>query len=320
MSWKRLTFILIPHSKSEIKQIGIPRALVFGLMIAIVLTTGIMIFYILGFEGKSFYADKTREIINNNRILEKHLAYFDSSLTTMSSQLDSLEKIKQLIGEKYEIPNQIKTTDEDLSVMVAESGLKLPLQRVLYLIDRMEKKSDAFTQNYTTLYDFCDKNCDFLKTLPSIKPASGEIMKKFGRSFDRISNTRKLHPGVDINNVEGTPIVATADGIIEDDTFTNEFGRYIIIDHGNGYKTRYTHLQRVAQMKEKIKLKVGEQVTRGQQIACMGRTGTGSILAVPPHIMYSVLHHGVPVDPEDYFFASDYADQPENNTYAQQNF
>ena len=319
MTWKRLTFILIPHSQSSIRQISVPRILIFGLALSILFATGIMIFYILGFKGKSYYVSKTKEIVNKNTVLEKHLAFFDSSFASMSAKLDSLEKINQMIGDEYEIPTKNSKSDDEWSIKVAESGLKLPLKRVLYLIDRMDRKSRAFEYNFEVLYDYCEQNSDFLKKLPSIRPAEGNITKRFGRSFDRISNTTKLHPGVDINNVEGTPVIATADGVIEADNFTYEFGRYIIIDHETGYKTRYTHLQSVSQMKKRFRLKTGEKVTRGMQIACMGKTGMGTILAVPPHIMYSVLHHGIPVNPVDYFFASDFVDEHEKETSAAQN-
>ena len=319
MTWKRLTFILIPHSQSSVKQFRISRVLVFGLVFSMVFAIGIMIFYIFGFKGKSYYVSKTKETVNKNSVLEKHIAYFDSSLADMSTKLDSLEKKNQLISNKYGIAVNTPSNGDDWNIEVAESGLKIPLKRVLFLIDRMDKKSMAFEHNFEVLYNHCDKNSDFLKKLPSIIPANGNITKDFGRSFDRISNTTKLHPGVDINNVEGTPVVTTADGVIETDTFTNEFGRFIIIDHENGYKTRYTHLQSVSQMKEKIRLKVGTKVVRGQQIGCMGRTGMGTILAVPPHIMYSVLHHGIPVNPVDYFLAYEFADEPVKDTTGAQN-
>ncbi|HDY87552.1 MAG TPA: M23 family metallopeptidase [bacterium] len=309
MTWKRLTFILIPHSQSSVKQFRLSRVLIFGLAFSIVFAIGIMIFYILGFKGKSYYVSKTKEIVNKNKILEKNIAYFDSSLADMSTKLDSLEIMNKTISNKYGISLNNNDNGAGWNIEVAESGLKIPLKRVLFLIDRMDKKSLAFEHNFEVLYDHCEKNSEFLKKLPSIKPSNGNITKGFGRSFDRISNTTKLHPGIDINNVEGTPVAATADGVIETDNFTHEFGRYIIIDHENGYKTRYTHLQSVSQMKEKIRIKVGTKVTRGRQIGCMGKTGMGTILAVPPHIMYSVLHHGIPVNPVDYFLASDFVDE-----------
>ncbi len=319
MAWKRLTFILIPHSQSGIKQISIPRAIVFGAVFLLILAIGVMIFYILGFEGKGYYVKKTKEIVNRNQILKKNLAHYDSLLATLNSRIDSIYTINENIPKQFAISERDLKLNSGETIALSKSGLELPLKRVLYLIDRMEKKSTAFEYNYEKLFDYCDKIEDYLYHLPSIRPADGIITKEFANLFDIVSNSQKLHPGVDINNVEGTPVVATAGGIIEEINISDELGRYILINHQNGYKTRYAHLQLATQMKEKLELEVGDKVTRGQQIGCIGRTGRISILALPPHVLYSVEHHGTLVNPSDYFFASDFAVQSGQDSSAAQN-
>ena len=296
MAWKRLTFILIPHSQSGVRQFNVSRL---GLVVAgifLVTAIGIMTFYMLGFKGKSFYISKTKETNERNLILEKDLDRYNSTLMALSAAIDSIETINEKIPAKFAISDRDLKLKEKQGVVVSESGLELPLERVFYLINRMDKTSIAFEHNYENLFGYCEKINDFLRHLPSIRPAEGFITKEFEHTFDIVANERKLHPGVDINNVEGTPVVATADGIIEKDGFSNQIGRYIIIDHQNGYKTQYAHLQRYTQMEKKIKVKEGDKVSRGQQIGCIGRTGI-SVLAVPAHIMYSVRHHDKLVNP-----------------------
>ena len=318
MAWKRLTFILIPHSKSGVKQFSVSRLGFVAAGIILVAAVGIMIFYILGFKGKSFYISKTKEISERNLVLEKNLDRYNSTLMALSATIDSVEAINEKIPLKFAISERDLKLKEKRSVVISKTGLELPLERVFYLINRMEKKSIAFEHNYESLFGYCEKINDFLRHLPSIRPAEGFITKEFEHSFDIVANERKLHPGVDINNVEGTPVVATADGIIEEDGFSNQIGRYIIIDHQNGYKTRYAHLQRFAQMEKKIKVNKGEKVSRGQQIGCIGRTGR-SVLAVPALIMYSVRHHDRFVNPANYFFVSDDVDYPAVKTPVAQN-
>jgi len=94
---------------------------------------------------------------------------------------------------------------------------------------------------------------------------------------------------LDIANQKGTPIIATADGVV---TFAGSkalFGRMIKIDHGYGMVTIYGHLQ-------KLLKKCGDSVKRGDIIAQMGDSGrsTGS------HLHYAVLLNGVPVNPKKY--------------------
>ncbi|MCD6308915.1 MAG: M23 family metallopeptidase [Candidatus Latescibacteria bacterium] len=305
MAWKRLTFILIPHSQNTVKQFKVRRTVLYGMIFFLVAAIGVMIFYIVGFKGKSFYHKKTEEIVSKNQLLLKHIAVFDSSLASMKTQVAHLESINTAIIEE----SRISAMDLNRFGIAGEgmTGAKdsfLP-NRVLAVIDRLDRESEAFEQNFNGLFDECLKHSDYLSHVPSIRPSRGIITKEFGRSFDELSQTEKTHPGVDINDIEGMPVVATADGIIHEINDSKELGRYIIIDHQNGYTTRYAHLQPLKQMQNKIRLKKGDKVVRGQQIGAIGRTGV-SVQAIPAHLMYSVYHHGIPQNPQDYFFASDF--------------
>jgi len=96
---------------------------------------------------------------------------------------------------------------------------------------------------------------------------------------------------VDIATRKGTPIVATADGVV---TFAGAkalMGRMIVIDHGHGMVTRYAHISKALK-------KRGDAVKRGDTIALVGNTGrsTGS------HLHYEVHLNGIPVNPATYIF------------------
>ena len=304
MGWKNLTFILIPHSQSKIKQIRIPRFILFGMAIFLVVAIGVMIFYIIGFQSKSFLLSRSREIQKQNIILEKVVANLDSSLTTLNSRIDSIEAMAENIRLEAKISDKDLKLNRGISVQLAESGLELPLNRILSDIDRLEKRSYVFERNFNALYNKCILNTDFLKHLPSIRPASGTITKDFNflQQSDIYSINEDSNPGVDITNDEGTPILATADGVVIVRSVSNELGIYIEVDHQNGYKTRYTHLNQKG-----ITVKPGDKVTRGQTIGLMGNTGMIPLKAEAPHVMYTIEHNGTFVDPVDYFFTSDFA-------------
>lgn len=314
MAWKRLTFVLIPHSQDKIKQIRVHKIVIYGLVSFLVVATIVMILYIIGFKGKEFNLRRTASLTESNSILEKQLAVFDSSLTTLDGRIAYLESLNTAIIEESGISEMDLERFADPSAVVDIKDPRIVPERILTIINRLDKQSQAFDYNFTSLFDICSENDEFLRRVPSIRPARGTITREFGRSRDVLPTTgQKAHQGVDITWEEGTPVVATADGVVEESNTTKELGKYIIIDHENGYKTRYAHLQLLAQMKDKIRIKAGDRVVRGQQIGTIGRTGI-SITATPSHIMYSVYHHGVPVNPVDYFFASDriaYADRAE---------
>ena len=96
----------------------------------------------------------------------------------------------------------------------------------------------------------------------------------------------EFHMGVDIANEKGTPVRATADGLVLVADWEGGYGELVIIDHGFGFMTYYGH-------NSKLKVKAGEHIRRGQVVSYMGSTGstTGN------HIHYEVWQHGRQVDP-----------------------
>ncbi len=309
MAWKRLTFILIPHSQSTIKQMSVPRSLLYGVLFFLVAGIGMMVFYITGFKGKSFYAARAREIAKENEVLELQLAVFDSSVAVIQTRVSELDSLNRSILKESNISARDLQTDQSLDGRIDGRGYRLSAERVLYLIDRLETETRSFAERYDAINTACLQNAELLRRIPSIRPAEGPILKEFGPTIDETSGRRKNNEGVNINNVEGTPVVATADGVISRVTLnaTDENGIYVVIDHGNGYETYYTHLR------PQVLVKTGQSVKRGQQIGSMGRTGI-MIVQVASHLLYKIRYRGDFVDPAKYFFASRFNSKSESRT------
>jgi murein DD-endopeptidase MepM/ murein hydrolase activator NlpD len=125
--------------------------------------------------------------------------------------------------------------------------------------------------------------------VPFALPLKGafRFTSPFGRRWGR------LHAGADFAAAHGSPIYATADGVISFSGWGNGYGNLVKIDHAFGIETRYAHLS-------KILVKSGQRVSRGQQIGAMGNTGrsTGT------HLHYEVRVHGKPVNPMIYIKAA----------------
>ena len=118
--------------------------------------------------------------------------------------------------------------------------------------------------------------------LPSVKPADGLI--------SRIYDSETKHFGIDIVNIEGTPIFATADGQVVFSGFSNDFGNSIILDHQNGYLSHYYHNQ------ENF-FKRGDSVKAGDVIAKLGNTG----MSTGPHLHFEIWKDGNSIDPINFF-------------------
>ena len=122
--------------------------------------------------------------------------------------------------------------------------------------------------------------------MPSIWPTTGTVSSPYGLRW----GGSDFHPGMDIANELGTPIVATADGVVDYAGWNSGgYGNMVDIDHGNGMMTRYGHASQVL-------VSVGQSVKRGQVIAYMGSTG----FSTGPHVHYEVIINGQRVNPNSY--------------------
>lgn len=136
-----------------------------------------------------------------------------------------------------------------------------------------------------------------LSALPAIQPVSNKDLSRtasgYGWRIHPIYKIRKFHEGMDFTAPTGTEIYATADGVISE-IETNEhrgYGNMAMIDHGYGYITLYAHMDR-------IKVKLGQHVKRGDIIGYVGNTG----LSTAPHLHYEVRKDGKAVNPVNFYF------------------
>ncbi len=134
-------------------------------------------------------------------------------------------------------------------------------------------------------------------SVPSMKPVANlEFTSLYGVRSDPFRGTAAMHAGVDIPGPVGTPIYATADGIVGRASWVGGYGNLVELDHGRGLQTRYGHLS-------KITVPAGTRVKRGDVIGLMGSTGrsTGS------HLHYEVRMDGRAVNPVPYLDSAQYA-------------
>lgn len=114
----------------------------------------------------------------------------------------------------------------------------------------------------------------------------GFISSYFGQRADPFTGFSAVHKGIDFAAPEGTKVSSVAAGLV---TFAGEragFGQMVEINHGNGLATRYCH-------NEKLLVKQGDMVRKGQEVSLMGSTGHST----GPHLHFEVLKNGVQVDP-----------------------
>jgi len=120
-------------------------------------------------------------------------------------------------------------------------------------------------------------------------PARGRITSPFGHRVHPIYGTQQFHSGIDIALPRGTPIQATAAGLVTTSGGEGGFGKTIIIDHGNGLSSLYAH-------NDHLLVRAGAFVMPGQIIALSGNTG----VSTGPHLHFEIRYRGAPVDPQKF--------------------
>lgn len=130
--------------------------------------------------------------------------------------------------------------------------------------------------------------------VPSILPVPRQSMTLaggFGYRRDVLTGVPRFHDGLDFAAPVGTPVFATADGIISSADRKSGLGNAVVIDHGYNYTTLYAHLSQVD-------VSPGQKVSRGDIIGRVGSTGRSS----SPHLHYEVRHRGEPDNPVHYCY------------------
>lgn len=169
-------------------------------------------------------------------------------------------------------------------------------------MDMLERQLYIQSQSFDEIVEFYKNHEDMLRHLPAIQPVSNKDLKRtasgYGYRIHPIYQTRIFHDGMDFACDIGTPVYATADGIVKKAKWESGYGYIVTIDHGYGYETRYAHLK-------SFNVKRGQRVVRGETIALSGNSGRST----GPHVHYEVLQRGRPVNPANYYFMDLSSDQ-----------
>lgn len=232
---------------------------------------------------KQQYELLNRRVDNSLKVMDQ-IRSRDDNFYRVMLQMEPLNNTHRYAGLNNE--NRYR----ELSRMSDGGLVKYVTQRVDLLERGLYAQSLSFDEIKRAALNQKGK-MDHIPSILPLKTGSQRISGGYGMRRDPLNGMAVFHTGIDFAAYEGTPVLATADGIVQTAERKNVYGNVIEIDHGYNYSTRYMHLSQ-------LKVQPGEQVSRGQIIGFVGSTGKSKA----PHLHYEVRFRGESQNPVNYFF------------------
>lgn len=298
---KRYSIMIVPDG-GEVRQFSVHRALLVALLSFTLLFLGCSAVFTVDFFNEQVDAYELASLREENQFLTDMIVVINHSIDSLKYEIGDLTETELAIRTIFDLP-QVDPQQRQLGIggpeMLPPDVQVTPTRLSAYQaeaeIDRLLTQSEIEREQLEDIYESLLAKKTDLDCTPSISPALGWWTHGFGKRTDPFTGEQDFHGALDIANRKGTPIVAPADGKVVFTGTKGRMGNTVIIEHGNGFRTMYGHL-------DKFEVKRGQQVKRGEEIAKMGRSGR----CTGPHLHYVVEKDGKPVNPKKYIYTSDY--------------
>ena len=268
-----------------------------GAAVAVLAAASVLSIYTL-MNGQVHEAE-TAQLREANRIQQEQILQVSKRAAALQQDLDSLHRsedgLRALVGAPPAAADEVTPVQEQPAASTGGAPHDLTTDELSEALAMLETRMTARRSSLDLLAESMRANFPGAAaysldggahTVPSIWPTAGYVSSPYGLRW----NGSEFHQGIDIAAETGTPIVATADGIVTTAGWDGSgYGNMVDIDHGDGIMTRYGHASAVA-------VTVGQEVRRGQVIAYVGSTG----YSTGPHLHYEVRVSGQPVNPAGY--------------------
>tara|TARA_B100000029_G_scaffold150879_1_gene146076 strand:+ start:606 stop:1628 length:1023 start_codon:yes stop_codon:yes gene_type:complete len=324
---KGYKLIIIKDGQFDLKEFHLnPLTMSFILVIGMV---PFILFYFIVSSMNSYSNANLNEIME---IQSKKIEFLESKNKLQADRLDNYEiTIEKNISDNKQtlksLTNQLKEnqkrSDKIVKVLFNTEGLSKEIRKVgsggqdsivldkpldnsdlnkLYdqsrlltkVINKMQRQINLEGIYIGRIEDRFFSNIDYWSAIPSRMPLNIKrgiyISSYYGYREDPIHKKQQFHGGDDFSADIGTPVRATGGGVVSKAKFDSRLGNYVEIDHGYGYKTVYAHMN-------KLSVKKGETVKRGQELGGVGNTGRSTAA----HLHYEVKYNNKTKNPRPYY-------------------
>jgi murein DD-endopeptidase MepM/ murein hydrolase activator NlpD len=229
--------------------------------------------------------------------LEIENANYRVATEALSGQIQGLQAAISELGAKAALDPAMQAAMDKLPAVVKNRAMGgAPSHQPLGTLPALQSPENTFgllrellqglESRLSSVRTDVEKRSALAAATPSIWPAHGWLSSRVGARQDPITGESDYHEGLDISADRGTPVYATADGVVRLAGREGGYGNLVIVEHEYGLETRYGHLSRFL-------VREGSSVKRGDIIGLVGSTGrsTGS------HLHYEVRVNGRLLNP-----------------------
>ena len=293
---KRYTILLFSRYEKK-KEITFSLFSVLMVFFVILSIAGANTFLVVGYVQKSQRAKEAARLEEKVASYQLEFRKLAMELKDVEDSIIRLQIMDNRIRKLAHLDAGSKTLalggPEEFVISERMKGLRENTQRLIMDFKRdlfrVRRAAEFQEESFHILEEFLRSRESLLAHTPLGYPVRGWITSPFGYRRSPFTGRREFHEGIDIAAPIGSPIRATADGVVVFTGWDGGYGKLVVVDHGYGFSTRYGHCS-------KILVRVGERVKRGQVIARVGNTGRSTA----PHLHYEVRVGKVAVNPYYY--------------------
>jgi len=294
--------ILISGKHSKLREWKISRVklsvLITLILVSVTFTAKFGMDFLIDFSHNS----KISRLERTNAVLQNRLTEIQTKIKNLTQEMDRIvamdDNLRTVIGLE-EVSSDIRDVGIGGSAYeyvqndeISGFNENVKLSQQLMDLSKLEREVKLELDSYKELLSTLNKKQDSLSHFPALKPVlHGVRTSPFGMRRHPIYRVRRHHDGLDFSAKKGTPVFACADGVVKYARTFGGYGKTIMLNHLFGYETRYGHL-------EKIVVRVGQNVKRGEKIGEVGNTG----ISTAPHLHWEVHYKNKPLNPANYYF------------------
>ena len=298
MRKKNISLLIIPH-QGKVRQKKVSYSKIWFGFLILFLFLGVGAFSTVNYLKHQWDDHQFLQLNKDKEHLEKELADMKLSISDLKSEMNQLmekEKNIRLVFGLPEVDDAIREVGVGgPSPLPYGDASLIDLNEAVTDVDKLLRQTKFERENLAQVHNLLLEKKGLLEHTPSVSPTDGYLSRGFGVKTDPFTGLRRPHGGIDLAADIGTPVYASADGKVFFTGWHYGKGKLVIIDHGYEYRTHYGHL-------DKIKIKRGQRVKRGDLIGTVGNSG----VSTGPHLHYEVHFRGKPVNPWNYILSENY--------------